>query len=398
MRRQIRLKTLILAVSLVGMISCRNQAKITVPELETDEVTFITQTTATSGGIIASDGGSEITQKGLCWGTENNPTTSGSYANVGVGADKFANTITNLEPDRDYHVRAFATNATGTGYGEDKSFRTLPASTSGQIIADHTVVDKFDDIPQSYIDLIKRMWLVIPGESHSQGYRTGLALLESSFPAYSVSVVESGIPEPFTTTNLRVSRATWGDLNNSSGWIYNYGEEDWWTSQEAISRTKAGITYCNTHDLKIDVLGFGWCYDPEITDVTDYLKVTQEYIAYCASNGYSTKVIFTTGPVDDAGGLAPEEALYYLILRNDAIRNYVKQSPDRILFDYADILCYDDGSNVINTRTWNGHSFPYITNTNLGDGTIGHVGSVGAVRLAKAMWWMLARIAGWDGN
>ena len=35
-----------------------------------------------------------------------------------------------------------------------------------QIIADHSVVDRFDDIPQYYIDAVKKMWLVVPGESH----------------------------------------------------------------------------------------------------------------------------------------------------------------------------------------------------------------------------------------
>jgi hypothetical protein len=42
------------------------------------------------------------------------------------------------------------------------------------IIADHTVVDQYDDIPQEYIDKVKEMWLNVPGESHSSGYRKGL--------------------------------------------------------------------------------------------------------------------------------------------------------------------------------------------------------------------------------
>jgi hypothetical protein len=39
-----------------------------------------------------------------------------------------------------------------------------------------------------------------------------------------------------------------------------------------------------------------------------------------------------------------------------------------------------------------------ITSANYGKGDLGHIGSDGALRLAKAMWWMLARIAGWDGE
>ena len=48
--------------------------------------------------------------------------------------------------------------------------------------------------------------------------------------------------------------------------------------------------------------------------------------------------------------------------------------------------------------TWNGHTYPIITTANLGDESVAHIDEVGTLRLAKAMWWMLARIAGWDGN
>ena len=47
-----------------------------------------------------------------------------------------------------------------------------------QIITDHTVVDRFDDIPQCYIDEVKKMLVYFSGRSHSSSYRTGLDLLE----------------------------------------------------------------------------------------------------------------------------------------------------------------------------------------------------------------------------
>ena len=303
------------------------------------------------------------------------------------------------------------------------------------IIADHTVVEKYNKIPQQYINEVKKMWMVLAGESHSEAYRTGLTLLESLYPTYAVSVVESGTPEEYTTSNLRASRATWGDYYDWSGWIYAYGEEDWFTNETALERTKAGITYCNTNNLEIAAIGFGWCWDattgthtaaadpilgvhwygeskygPEGNkawglDATDsaqtensvcldtYLHATQEYIDYCTANGYTTKVFFTTGTVDIYTG----EAGYQGYLKYERIRDYVNANPSRILFDYADILCYDDDGTP-NTTTWNGHTYPIITTTNLGDASVGHIGSAGAIRLAKAMWWMLARIAGWDGG
>ncbi|MBK7733428.1 MAG: Ig-like domain-containing protein [Bacteroidales bacterium] len=41
--------------------------------------------------------------------------------------------------------------------------------------------------------------------------------------------------------------------------------------------------------------------------------------------------------------------------------------------------------------------YPRITTNPLPEQT-GHISNAGALRLAKAMWWMLARIAGWDGG
>jgi len=305
-----------------------------------------------------------------------------------------------------------------------------------QIIADHTVVDRFDDIPEEYLAEVKKMWVSFAGESHALGCREGMKSLEAANPVYSVSVVESGTPEPYTAANLRFSGATWGDVAHESGWQYSYGEEDWWTNPRGISRTKAGISYCNTNGFDLAAIGLGWCWDmiygtassgvdPEYgchwygisqggidgeiswgiddednsatgnsVNLEDYLRTTQEYIDYCKDNGYSTKVFFTTGPVDR---YYTGESGYQGFLKHERIREFVKEDTTRILFDYADILCYDnDGRQT--TITWNGHTFESITSTNLGSGNIGHISSTGAIRLAKAMWWMLARIAGWDGK
>jgi hypothetical protein len=269
-------------------------------------------------------------------------------------------------------------------------------TTGDEIIADHNVVGQFNKIPQKYIDEVKKMWLVYAGESHSQAIRNGLTSLESAFPAYAVSVAEGGTPEAYTASNLRASRGTWGDVDHSTGWIYGYGEEDWYTSSTAVSRTKAGITYCNANSLTIGAIGFGWCWDPAEIDMTAYLSATQQYIDYCSTNGYKTIVFFTTGPVDDVN--ASGETGYNKYLGYESIRNYVDANSSRILFDYADILCYNDNGTT-NTATWNGHTYPVITATNLTP-IVGayHISEAGALRLAKAMWWMLARMSGWDGN
>lgn len=384
---------LIVLILLLTFAGCKDSE---LPAIETATISDITSVSAKSGGKINSDGGGTITGKGVCWSTASNPTLEVAHTSDGTGNGDYESVMLGLIAGTEYFVRAYATNDSGTSYGEEKSFKTVTQSTSGQIIADHTVVDRFDDIPQEYIEIVKKMWLVYAGESHSIAIRTGLTMLEDLDTRFQISDKESGTPEAYTDEYLRVSRATWGDISNSTGWIYSYGEQDWFTTALAIERTKAGITYCNSNNLTISAMGFGWCWDNSITageDISAYLNATQGYIDFCASNGYVTKVFFTTGPVDDYSG----EASYKNYLRWKQIRDYVESTPSAILFDYADILCFDDDGSP-GTAIWDGITYPVITDENEFPTQTGHISNAGALRLAKAMWWMLARIAGWDGE
>ena len=405
MKMNFNLLALIYAFVSVSFVSSCSKKSSGLPEVETVIITAITQTSAVSGGIIKSNDGSEITEKGVCYGTNINPTILNSHTSDGTGDASFVSTLAGLLPKTDYHVRAFSTNIAGTAYGDDKTFRTLSSTPAGQIIADHTVVDRFDDIPAYYIAEVKKMWVTYPGESHSEDTRSGMLALEGLYSAFAVSSVLSGTPEPYTTSNLRYSRATWGDINSPIGWIYYYGEEDWFDYYDgyyhyapaAVARTEAGLLYIKNNGPALYATGFGWCWDYNDGINADfYLQATQAYIDYCASNSIPTKIFFTTGP-DGSGGILPPSYNYTLYLRSQQIRTYVAADPTRILFDFEDILCYNDAGQV-NTETYEGHTYPVFNTSNDGGSGLNHMGTTGAIRLAKAMWWMLARMAGWDGN
>ena len=94
------------------------------PTLTTTNVTDITIHTATSGGSITKDGGAAVTARGVCWGTSENPFISGSHTSDNSGAGSFTSSLTDLTPNTDYHVRAYATNKAGTAYGADVTFTT----------------------------------------------------------------------------------------------------------------------------------------------------------------------------------------------------------------------------------------------------------------------------------
>ncbi len=101
----------------------------------TAQMQNITQTTATCGGNVSSDGGATVTARGVCWSTSQNPTVSDSHTTDGSGIGSFTSNITGLTENTTYYVRAYATNSKGTSYGEQKSF------TTHGTIAGHEYVD-----------------------------------------------------------------------------------------------------------------------------------------------------------------------------------------------------------------------------------------------------------------
>ena len=97
---------------------------IIAPEILTQQVTDITTTTATCGGNIISDGGYPIIVRGICWSTNQNPTISDEFTTNGDGVGEYTASITNLEPNTKYYVRAYAINSNDIYYGEQVSFTT----------------------------------------------------------------------------------------------------------------------------------------------------------------------------------------------------------------------------------------------------------------------------------
>lgn len=103
--------------------------KVTIPILSTTEVSNVTEIYVISGGNITSNGGTAITQRGVCWNTTGNPTVANSKTVDGTGDGKFSSSLSGLTPYTKYYARAYATNKTGTAYGETLSFFTFDTFT-----------------------------------------------------------------------------------------------------------------------------------------------------------------------------------------------------------------------------------------------------------------------------
>ena len=105
------------------LVSCKPE--IEKPTVVTKSVGEVTETTAKVVGQVTADGGAEISERGVCWNAEGNPTILDFRTIDGIGVGSFTSNIPDLVPNTQYYVRAYATNEAGTSYGEEKTFTTL---------------------------------------------------------------------------------------------------------------------------------------------------------------------------------------------------------------------------------------------------------------------------------
>jgi starch-binding outer membrane protein SusE/F len=98
---------------------------VDLPAVTTATITGITKTTAISGGEVTSDGGGTVTERGIVWSMNAEPTLDNTKIITGAGTGVFVSNLTNLEVFTTYHVRAYAINSAGVAYGADAQFTTM---------------------------------------------------------------------------------------------------------------------------------------------------------------------------------------------------------------------------------------------------------------------------------
>ena len=93
-----------------------------LPTITTANPTNVEYTSATVGGNISSDGGAEVTERGICYSTTEKPTTESTKVISGKGTGSYTINLTDLKDSTTYYVRAYAINKKGIAYGKQVSF------------------------------------------------------------------------------------------------------------------------------------------------------------------------------------------------------------------------------------------------------------------------------------
>jgi peptidoglycan hydrolase-like protein with peptidoglycan-binding domain len=310
--------------------------------------------------------------------------------------------------------------------------------SSGVIIANHNAVTSFDkgEIPACWINEVKTKSILYPGESHAGALPYGLRDLESINSTYAFTEAPSKGQEHWLCYSDNGEDCPFWQTTNL--YCKYCGEQHVWTTPSATSGMIKAIGSMANSGYKFDVFEWMWSWDMSAGNASsiDPIYNTRWYgetvggpqgnlpfgldsgdtaltgnslslenyfsaINKIKSSYPSMSIVYTTGVVDDGGyQINTGERGYQRYLKNEAIRKYVKDN-NLYLFDIADIITYNN-SNVSGSDIWidNGgvsHKFPFIHPDNYEGTYTGHIGSVGALRLAKAHWWLMARITGWNG-
>lgn len=103
-----------------------------LPKVNTIEPVNASNLSANSGGVILSNGGSPIIEKGIVWDSLQNPSISSLNKSINTSdSNSYHVSISGLMPNTLYYIKAYAVNIKGVAYGEEKTLMSPQINYSG---------------------------------------------------------------------------------------------------------------------------------------------------------------------------------------------------------------------------------------------------------------------------
>ena len=96
-----------------------------MPLVFTNAASNVTANAATCGGNVVASGGINVTARGICWSTAQNPTVADTKTTDGTGLGYYTSSMTPLVAGTTYYIRAYATNSIATNYGNQVTVQAV---------------------------------------------------------------------------------------------------------------------------------------------------------------------------------------------------------------------------------------------------------------------------------
>lgn len=263
------------------------------------------------------------------------------------------------------------------------------------IVIDHTCTD-VSKIPQTWIDYVQNNITVHhAGASHGEQLPDGLILLETEDSTYGVAIRQAtteGLPSQEDPTVLRIYN---GQPPETSPDVH---PGDYWEGSAGILRTE---TVLDTEHYNVSYYVWCWeCHNYTSSQITEYCEQMSSF----ASDYPSITFVLVTGhlaPSKTGESVMPDANRGILRANNQQIRTYAENN-SMYLLDWADIDAYEDdqitGPCLTNKNHSNYNSYPVECDADSETGSCGHDVEERCILKGNAVWWLMARISGWNGS
>src|ERR1019366_7379733 len=212
-------------------------SQLSLPVITTDSITNITATTADGNATLTNNGNDPNTTVGVCYNTSPNP----SIANNIIQGYVYNVHIINLTPNTTYYVKAYATNAAGTAYGNQLTF------TTSQLSLAVITTDSITNITATTAD----GFLTLTNNGNDPNTTTGLCYSINQNPTINDNIVRDSI----------------GFNNSVNGYIYNLNPNTIYYVR-AYATDSAGTSYGNQLTFTTSQLSLPVITTDSITNIT----------------------------------------------------------------------------------------------------------------------------------